>query len=112
MALIRWIISVVDLFSYDRTWIAGLAFLWSILEVNTGLICGCLMVSMPLFHKDKKRHSDDIQMKAPQPVSRQRLNETKSDLEEGEDFSRSIIGERREVGPDLRQPEEWQFDFE
>lgn len=32
MALTRWIIATIDLTSYDRTWIAGLTFLFSIVE--------------------------------------------------------------------------------
>ncbi|KAL9622536.1 MAG: hypothetical protein Q9160_003033 [Pyrenula sp. 1 TL-2023] len=48
VALVRWIISCVDLTSHDRTWVAGLTFLWSILEVNTGLICACCLPLKPL----------------------------------------------------------------
>ena len=49
VALVRWIIACIDLTSEDRIWIAGLAFLWSVLEVNTGLICACCLPLKPLF---------------------------------------------------------------
>jgi hypothetical protein len=48
-ALARWIIATVDLTSEDRTWVAGLAFLFSVVEVNTGIICGCTPTFRPLF---------------------------------------------------------------
>lgn len=34
--------------SYDRPWWAGLSFLFSILEVHTGIICCCVATSGPL----------------------------------------------------------------
>ena len=40
---------MLDLTSKDRPWIAADTFLWSIIEVNTGLICACVPVLKPLF---------------------------------------------------------------
>jgi len=62
MAATRWIIATVDLTSEDQTWIAGLAFLFSIVEVNTGIICGCTATLKPLFrfareHTSRRRSS-------------------------------------------------------
>ena len=34
--------------SYDRPWWAGISFTLSILEVNTGLICACVITTSPL----------------------------------------------------------------
>ncbi|KAI4143736.1 MAG: hypothetical protein LQ340_006891, partial [Diploschistes diacapsis] len=48
VALIRWALATADLTSYDRTWKAGMSFLFSILEVNTGIICGCVPTLRPL----------------------------------------------------------------
>ena len=42
IACIRWAISTYNMLSYDRPWWAGISFLFSILEVNTGLICACV----------------------------------------------------------------------
>jgi hypothetical protein len=50
VALVRWTLSCIDLTSYDRTWVAGLTFLWSVLEVNTGLICASCLPLKPLYH--------------------------------------------------------------
>ena len=49
VALTRWIFATVDLTSDDKTWIAGLTFLFSVIEVNTGIICGCSPTLRPLF---------------------------------------------------------------
>ncbi|KAL9107016.1 MAG: hypothetical protein Q9227_008052 [Pyrenula ochraceoflavens] len=51
VALIRWIIACIDLTATDSSWIAGLTFLWSVLEVNTGLICACSLPLKPLLIK-------------------------------------------------------------
>lgn len=95
VALIRWIIGVVDLFSYDRTWIAGLAWLWSILEVNTGLICGCTMVLRPLLRRKEKSEANEIwmnqQKKAPQPTFRQMLDKTETDQTETDSEGRGDL---------------------
>lgn len=40
---------MLDLTAKDRPWIAADTFLWSIIEVNTGLICACVPVLKPLF---------------------------------------------------------------
>ncbi|MCJ1396873.1 hypothetical protein MMC11_000063 [Xylographa trunciseda] len=50
MAVIRCAYMYTDLGSYDRTWIAGLTFTWSVLEMNTGLICSSAAVLKPFFH--------------------------------------------------------------
>lgn len=49
IALTRWIIATIDLTAEDRTWLAGYAFLMSIVEVNVGIICGCTATLRPLF---------------------------------------------------------------
>ncbi|KAI1283903.1 hypothetical protein F5Y07DRAFT_393841 [Xylaria sp. FL0933] len=48
VATIRYVISTYDLFTYDRTWWAGIGFTFSILELNTGLICACVPTFAPL----------------------------------------------------------------
>ena len=48
MALVRWTYALKDLHSSDRIYIAGLNFLWSVLEINTGLICSCTVTFKPL----------------------------------------------------------------
>ncbi|KAI1439243.1 hypothetical protein GGR50DRAFT_635700 [Xylaria sp. CBS 124048] len=48
VATIRYVISTYDQFTYDRTWWAGIGFAFSILEVNTGLICTCVPTFSPL----------------------------------------------------------------
>ena len=45
----RFVYVVRDLGAADRPWIAAETFLWSIIEVNTGLICACVPVLKPLF---------------------------------------------------------------
>ncbi|KAI0012264.1 hypothetical protein F4779DRAFT_82902 [Xylariaceae sp. FL0662B] len=50
VACIRWAISTYNMLSYDRPWWAGISFTFSILEVNTGLICACLATFSPLMH--------------------------------------------------------------
>ena len=49
VACARFIVSTYDLTSYDRTWYAGIGFMLSVLEVNTGLICSCTPALKPLF---------------------------------------------------------------
>ncbi|KAI2640223.1 hypothetical protein GGS21DRAFT_404800 [Xylaria nigripes] len=48
VATVRYVISTYDQFTYDRTWWAGIGFAFSILEVNTGLICTCVPTFAPL----------------------------------------------------------------
>ena len=45
----RFAYAVRDLSAADRPWIAAETFLWSIIEVHTGLICACVPVLKPLF---------------------------------------------------------------
>ena len=50
VAIARWLVSTIDLtVASDRTYLAGLGFLLSIWEVNTGIICGCTATFRPLF---------------------------------------------------------------
>jgi len=48
IACVRWAIATYNMVSYDRPWWAGLSFLFSILEVHTGIICCCVATSGPL----------------------------------------------------------------
>ncbi|KAI3326074.1 hypothetical protein HD806DRAFT_433640 [Xylariaceae sp. AK1471] len=48
VATIRYTISTYNQFTYDRPWWAGISFAFSILEVNTGLICACVPTFTPL----------------------------------------------------------------
>lgn len=95
VALIRWIIGVVDLFSYDRPWLAGLAFLWSVLEVNTGLICGCTMVLKPLLQRNRRRESNSLPLAEPpratKPTYRHQLDETETDKTEPDSDGRNLL---------------------
>ncbi|RYP71757.1 hypothetical protein DL770_008075 [Monosporascus sp. CRB-9-2] len=50
VACVRWGISTYNMLSDDRPWWAGISFLFSILEVNTGLICACMATLSPLSH--------------------------------------------------------------
>jgi hypothetical protein len=50
VAVVRWGIATYNMLSYDRPWWAGISFLFSILEVNTGLICACVATLSPLTH--------------------------------------------------------------
>lgn len=56
LLLSNWIVAIVrftyvlrDLTAEDRPWIAAETFLWSVIEVNTGLMCGCIPVLKPFF---------------------------------------------------------------
>ena len=55
VALVRWILTCIDHVSHDRTYHAGMTFLWSILEVNTGLMCACCLPLKPLFNHVRSR---------------------------------------------------------
>ena len=55
VALVRWILATIDLTSDDRTWKAGLSFLFCVLEVNTGIICACLPALKPLTRLARER---------------------------------------------------------
>jgi hypothetical protein len=48
VACARFIVSTYDMVSHDRTWYAGIGFMLSVLEVNTGLICSCTPALKPL----------------------------------------------------------------
>ncbi|KAI1085316.1 hypothetical protein F5B20DRAFT_139843 [Whalleya microplaca] len=48
VACVRWAISTYNMLTYDRPWWAGISFTFSILEVNTGLICACTATFSPL----------------------------------------------------------------
>ncbi|KAI0164468.1 hypothetical protein GGR52DRAFT_124862 [Hypoxylon sp. FL1284] len=50
VACVRWAISTYNMLIYDRPWWAGISFVFSILEVNTGLICACAATFSPLFN--------------------------------------------------------------
>ncbi|KAI8966609.1 hypothetical protein F5Y11DRAFT_343356 [Daldinia sp. FL1419] len=50
VACIRWAFSTYDSLSNDRPWWSGFSFTFSILEVNTGLICACAATFGPLFN--------------------------------------------------------------
>ncbi|KXJ90244.1 hypothetical protein Micbo1qcDRAFT_196387 [Microdochium bolleyi] len=57
VACVRWAIGTYNMLSYDRPWWAGISFLFSILEVHTGIICCCVATSGPclrLFFKNVK----------------------------------------------------------
>lgn len=59
VAIVRFVYAVRDLTAPDRPWIAAETFLWSIIEVNTGLICACVPVLKPFFrHLVPKRVID------------------------------------------------------
>ncbi|KAI1501456.1 hypothetical protein F5X99DRAFT_200173 [Biscogniauxia marginata] len=49
VACVRWAISTYNMLTYDRPWWAGISFTFSILEVNTGLICACAATLSPLW---------------------------------------------------------------
>ena len=49
VACTRFAYAVIDLTAKDRPWIAARTFLWSLIEVNTGLICSCVPVLRPFF---------------------------------------------------------------
>ena len=49
VACTRFAYAVIDLTAKDRPWIAAHTFLWSLIEVNTGLICSCVPVLRPFF---------------------------------------------------------------
>ncbi|KAI0601630.1 hypothetical protein F4775DRAFT_405969 [Biscogniauxia sp. FL1348] len=49
VACVRWAISTYNMLIYDRPWWAGISFTFSILEVNTGLICACAATLSPLW---------------------------------------------------------------
>ena len=51
VAIVRFAYAVRDLTAADRPWIAAETFLWSIIEVNTGLICACVPVLKPFFRQ-------------------------------------------------------------
>lgn len=66
VAIIRINYVLRDLFAVDRSWNAGKTFLWSVLEINTGLICSCTpsfkpfyshLVSRPFFQRYVRRFS-------------------------------------------------------
>ncbi|KAI0505975.1 hypothetical protein F5B22DRAFT_625656 [Xylaria bambusicola] len=48
VATVRYVISTYNQFTYDRPWWAGISFAFSILELNTGLICACVPTFTPL----------------------------------------------------------------
>ncbi|KAI0842679.1 hypothetical protein F5Y06DRAFT_292616 [Hypoxylon sp. FL0890] len=50
VACVRWGISTYNMTTYDRPWWAGISFAFSILEVNTGLICACAATFSPLYN--------------------------------------------------------------
>ena len=70
VALVRWVLATVDLTSYDRTWVAGLSFMFCVLEINTGIVCGSVPTLKPLARlaqersRSARRKSRAAQMKA------------------------------------------------
>ncbi|KAI0393331.1 hypothetical protein F5Y17DRAFT_432836 [Xylariaceae sp. FL0594] len=54
VSTVRYVISTYNQFTYDRPWWAGISFAFSILEVNTGLICACVPTLSPLLPKPGK----------------------------------------------------------
>ena len=82
MALIRWILGIVDLTAEDRTWGAGLTFLFSIIEVNTGIICGCTATLKPLFKFAREHASHRKSSGAAQHEKNALFNQTSSSDEE------------------------------
>ncbi|KAI1196883.1 hypothetical protein F5X97DRAFT_197905 [Nemania serpens] len=48
VAVVRYALSTYDQLTYDRPWWAGISFTFSILELNTGLICACVPTFSPL----------------------------------------------------------------
>jgi hypothetical protein len=81
--------------SYDRPWWAGISFLFSILEVNTGLICACVATLNPvttLFFTRVKDWTSDWTGKSSQ--------QSKYSQSQPSDFSRPSKGQV-ELGHDL-----------
>ncbi|KAI9710185.1 MAG: hypothetical protein M1828_002199 [Chrysothrix sp. TS-e1954] len=54
VAVARYAVSVTDLMSKDRSYIAGLNWILAIAEMNTGLICSCTPALKPLFRMAKE----------------------------------------------------------
>ncbi|KAL9620665.1 MAG: hypothetical protein Q9160_004801 [Pyrenula sp. 1 TL-2023] len=77
VALVRWILTCVDHISHDRTYLAGMTFLWSILEVNTGLMCACCLPLKPLLKHVRTR---PIFVRATSSFSRKSDSNQPSDL--------------------------------
>ncbi|KAI1189405.1 hypothetical protein F5B17DRAFT_391372 [Nemania serpens] len=48
IAVVRYAFSTYDQLTFDRPWWAGISFTFSILELNTGLICACVPTFSPL----------------------------------------------------------------
>lgn len=65
-ALVRFQYAIADLTAADRTYLAGLTFLWMVLEINTGLICSCGPALKPLYRKFF--HPEALEQYAPRPV--------------------------------------------
>ncbi|MCJ1312156.1 hypothetical protein MMC25_005830 [Agyrium rufum] len=49
IAIVRFVAMIRDLRAYDRTYLAAETFLWSALEINTGLACSCTPALRPFF---------------------------------------------------------------
>lgn len=65
-ALVRFQYAIRDLTAVDRTYLAGLTFLWMVLEINTGLICSCGPALKPLYRKFFR--PETLERYAPKPV--------------------------------------------
>ena len=84
--MVRFAYGVQDLASIDRSWIEAETFIWSIIEVNTGLICTCVPVLKPFFRQIKAITD------RPWPFGKLKFKRTKDVLkDEGEHTHRSYI---------------------
>ncbi|KAI1260904.1 hypothetical protein F5Y18DRAFT_440914 [Xylariaceae sp. FL1019] len=60
VATVRYVISTYDQFTYDKTWWAGIGFAFSIIEMNSGLMCACVPTFSPLLTAFSSFRSENV----------------------------------------------------
>lgn len=86
-ALIRSIYCIIEQDSYDRFGMGAHTYIWSNIEVNVGLICGCIPTLKPIFAKFKGEKS----WGSGQRVSRNLSGETMVDHKITDGKSPSVL---------------------
>ena len=115
VAAVRWIYGIIDLtVAEDRTWVAGITFFVSVLEIHTGIICGCTPTFRPLVRfvrersheyrsRRKSSFSKDGKSSARPSLERVRhsLEKSRPSLEKARPSFEKVFGaiKRREPSP-------------
>lgn len=64
-----WVVSVT-LYTYDVTWEGFQLWIWTAVEVNLGVVCGCAPMLRPLVAKGRGWYNESVKQKRRKSIVR------------------------------------------